>query len=77
MISRDFLYRYYCYLDDNEVDDLVFGDTDERNFRRTENDLKEEDDIDEALLARLRAQLERANQTIVNMRNKEKSLRTR
>ena len=77
MISRDFLHSYYYYLDDNEVDDLVFGDTDERNFRRTENDLKEEDDIDEALLARLRAQLERANQTIVNMRNKEKSLRTR
>ena len=77
MISRDFLYSYYYYLDDNEVDDLVFGDTDERNFRRTENDLKEEDDIDEALLSRLRAQLERANQTIVNMRNKEKSLRTR
>ena len=59
------------------MDDLVFGDTDERNFRRTENDLKEEDDLDEALLAKLRAQLERANQTIVNMRNKEKSLRTR
>ena len=76
------------YLDENEVDDLVFGETDRRNLRIIVKGAKqtprnryseenEEEDIDEALLEKLRNQLQRANQTIVNMRNKEKLLRTR
>ena len=76
-------------LDDNEIDDLVFGETDQRKFRRPGKDSKqasrnqysdqndEEEELDEALLEKLRSQLERANQTIVSMRNKEKLLRTR
>ena len=67
----------------------MFGETDERNFRRFGKNLKqnsknqfsveneEEEEVDEALLEKLRSQLERANQTIVNMRSKEKLLRTR
>ena len=76
-------------LDDNEIDDLVFGETDQRKFRRPGNESKlssrnqysdqnfEDEEVDEALLEKLRSQLERANQTIVSMRNKEKLLRTR
>ena len=76
-------------LDDNEIDDLVFGETDQRKFRRPGNESKlssrnqysdqniEDEELDEALLEKLRSQLERANQTIVSMRNKEKLLRTR
>jgi hypothetical protein len=66
---------------------LVFGETDERNFRRIGkghqtlinqySEENEEDEVDEALLQKLRSQLERANQTIVNMRSKENFLRIR
>ena len=67
---------------------MVFGETDERNFRRIEkngqqtlinqySEENEEDEVDEALLQKLRSQLERANQTIVNMRSKENFLRIR
>ena len=38
---------------------------------------EEDEDIDESLLERLRTQLERANHTIVSMRDKEKMLRER
>ena len=48
-----------------------------RYSEHIENNATNEEEIDETLLERLRAQLERANQTIVNMRNKEKLLRTR
>ena len=68
---------------------MVFGETDQRSFRRPGKDSKhssrnqysdqniEDEELDEALLEKLRSQLERANQTIVSMRNKEKLLRTR
>ena len=67
---------------------MVFGETDERNFRRIGKNSQQvlvsrfadqngEEEVDEALLEKLRSQLERANQTIVNMRSKEKLLRTR
>ena len=68
---------------------MVFGETDQRKFRRPGKESKlssrnqysdqniEDEELDEALLEKLRSQLERANQTIVSMRNKEKLLRTR
>ena len=76
-------------LDDNEIDDLVFGETDQIKLRRTGKEAKQssknqyldqnddEEELDEALLEKLRAQLERANKTIVSMRSEEKLLRTR
>ena len=76
-------------LDDNDIDDLVFGETDQRNFRRPGKEVKpssrnqysdqneDEEELDEALLEKLRSQLERANKMIVSMRSKEKLLRTR
>ena len=68
---------------------MVFGETDQRSFRRPGKESRqssrnqysdqniEDEELDEALLEKLRSQLERANQTIVSMRNKEKLLRTR
>ena len=76
-------------LDDNEIDDLVFGETDQKYFKNPGKGVKhpsknqfseqndDEEELDDALLEKLRSQLQRANQTIVNMRSKEKLLRTR
>ena len=76
-------------MDDNEIDDLVFGETDKRNFKSPVKGTKhpsknqyseqndDEEELDDALLEKLQSQLQRANQTIVNMRSKEKLLRTR
>ena len=67
----------------------MFGETDQRNFKHpgkgaklpSKNQFSEQNDdeeeLDDALLEKLRSQLQRANQTIVNMRSKEKLLRTR
>ena len=87
--SYHYKHTFISDLDDNDIDDLVFGETDQRNFRRPGKESKlssknqysdqniEDEELDEALLEKLRSQLERANQTIVSMRNKEKLLRTR
>ena len=67
----------------------MFGETDQRNFKNPSKGAKhpsknqfseqndDEEELDDALLEKLRSQLQRANQTIVNMRSKEKLLRTR
>ena len=64
------LTNIYSCLDADQVDDLIVGEIDEKKFRSSK-----EEEIDEALLEKLRDQLERANQTIVSMRNKERLLR--